>query len=123
MLSKMAYVFGFFLLAAGLLGFVPAVTPDHLLFGVFHVNTLHNVVHVVSGVAFLAAGRYGWSKEVFQVFGVVYLAVALSGFYYGNQPIFGLIANNTADNFLHVVTGAVAVWLGFCHKCCNRCTR
>lgn len=117
MLSKIAYVFGFFFLIAGVLGFVPAATPDHHLFGIFHVNTLHNLVHIVTGVTALAAGFYGWPKTFFQVFGVIYLIVALLGFFYGGAPIFGLLANNFADTLLHVATGGVAAWLGFCKEC------
>lgn len=113
MLSKFAYVFGFLFLVVGVLGFIPAATPDGHLFGIFHVNVLHNLIHVVTGVVALLAATYGKSKLFFQVFGVVYLVVALLGFYFGNAPIFGLVANNFADTVLHLVTGAFAAFVGF----------
>lgn len=121
MLGKLAYVFGLFFVVVGVLGFVPSVTVDNQLFGVFHVNALHNVVHVVTGIAGLAAGFYGFPKVFFQVLGVVYLVLAVLGFYYGAQPILGLVANNSADTVLHLVVGAVAAYLGFCDRCCKVC--
>ena len=119
MLSKIAYVFGFFFLAIGVLGFVPQVAPGGLLFGVLHVNAIHNVIHIVTGVAALAAATYGWEKVFFQVFGVIYLIVALLGFYYGEAPIFGLVANNFADTIFHLVVGAFSAWVGFSKECCG----
>jgi hypothetical protein len=31
----------------------------------------------------------------------------------GNQPLLGIIANNTADVGLHVLIAVVTLWLGF----------
>ncbi|PYL96244.1 MAG: DUF4383 domain-containing protein, partial [Verrucomicrobia bacterium] len=46
-------LFGIVFLAVGILGFVPGVTSDvngmPMLLGIFHVNTAHNLVHIVSG--------------------------------------------------------------------------
>ena len=120
MLKKIAYLFGIVLLGIGILGFLPAATPGGLLLGVFHVNTLHNWIHIVTGLlAFVAASDVVpsfTSKLYFQLFGVIYGVVALLGFYYGDNPIFGLIANNQADNFLHVVIALVSLYLGFVYS-------
>lgn len=115
MLANISKAFGAVLLVVGLLGFVPALTPDGLLLGIFHVNALHNVIHILSGVAALAAGfsGYRYSKLYFQVFGVVYALVAVLGVFYGNDPILGLIAHNYADLFLHIAIAATALTLGF----------
>ncbi len=116
MLKTLAYVFGVVLVVIGLLGFVPTATQNGLLFGVFHINTAHNVVHLITGlIALLAAwgGLTGLTPRLFfQVFGVIYLIIALLGFWYGDAPIF-TIANNFADSVLHLVIGAVAFCLGF----------
>ena len=121
MLKTVAMVFGVFFLVIGVLGFVPAATPGDMLFGVFHVNFVHNVVHLVTGVVALYCGSEGdeLSKMFFRVFGVVYAVVAVLGFVYGTGDIFGVMANNMADNWLHVVVAAVSVYFGFfyCHKC------
>jgi hypothetical protein len=53
------------------------------------------------------------SRTFFRIFGIVYALVALLGFYYRDNAIFGLIANNTADIWLHVVLAVVMLYLGF----------
>jgi hypothetical protein len=118
MLKKIAVAFGVVFLVVGVLGFVPALTPEGHLLGLFHVNALHNVVHLASGAVALWAGLTSESnsKLYFQIFGVVYALVAVLGFVYGEEPILGLIANNMADNWLHVAIAAAALYLGFVMK-------
>ena len=50
MVKTMAVLFGVVFLVVGILGFVPAVTKDDMLLGIFHVNAAHNCVHLLSGV-------------------------------------------------------------------------
>lgn len=121
MLTKAAYVFGVVFVVIGLLGFVPAAAPDGMLLGLFHVNALHNIIHLATGVVALFAGYYHFPKYFFQLFGVIYAVVALLGFWYGAAPILGIVANNMADAVLHVVIAATALYLGFCCKCCCSC--
>jgi hypothetical protein len=116
MLRLAAKVFGAVFLLIGVLGFVPALNPDGNLLGIFHVNALHNVVHLASGLVALIAGfaatdRY--AKVYFQVFGVVYALVAVLGFVYGDNNILGLVASNMADTLLHVVIAIATLTLGF----------
>src|SRR5262249_25677537 len=115
MTRSAAYVFGAAFLIAGILGFVPAATPGGMLFGLFHVNTAHNSVHLLTGVIALWTGATGLeaAKRFFQVFGVIYAAVAILGFIYGDAPIFGLIANNLGDTWLHVAVAILSLYLGF----------
>ena len=115
MLRLAAKIFGVVFILIGVLGFVPALNPDGNLLGVFHVNALHNIVHLASGVVALIAGMYTGraARLYFQVFGVVYALVALLGFVYGSNDILGLIASNLADTLLHVVIAASALYLGF----------
>lgn len=115
MLSNIAKAFGAVLLLIGILGFIPAFTPDEHLLAIFHVNAFHNMIHVLSGVAALAAGFSGYkaSKLYFQVFGVIYAIVAVLGVFYGDNPILGLIAHNMADLVLHIVIAGSALVLGF----------
>jgi hypothetical protein len=118
MLKKIALVFGVVFVAVGLLGFVPAAAPEGHLLGLFHINPLHNVVHIASGAVALWAGLTNErnAKLYFQIFGVVYALVAVLGFVSGDNPILGLVANNAADTWLHVVIAAVALYLGFAMK-------
>src|SRR5690242_16853272 len=111
MLKTAAVLFGIVFLLVGILGFVPGVTNDQMLLGIFHVNAAHNVVHLVSGAVALWAGMATAScaRMFFRVFGIVYALVALLGFFVGNGMLLGLISNNMADTWLHVIIAVVAL--------------
>jgi hypothetical protein len=111
----MAVIFGIVLLVIGILGFVPNISPNGMLFWVFHVNPLHNVIHLLSGLIALWVGSVSipGSKLFFQIFGVIYALLAVLGFGYQQASIFTLIANNMADAWLHLILGVAALYLGF----------
>jgi len=115
MVKTLAILFGVVFLAIGILGFVPGITKDEMLLGIFMVNTVHSVIHIVSGVVFLLAGMggAGASRMWFQIFGLIYAVVAIMGFVVGNGMIFNLISNNTADTWLHVVLAVLMLLIGF----------
>ncbi len=102
-------VLGVVFIAIGLLGFV----NDPLL-GIFEVDTLHNIVHLLSGVLALVAVSMGMDaiRTYSKIFGVVYALVAVLGFLSGGM-LLGIMEINMADNFLHVVLAAVFLYLGF----------
>lgn len=103
------------LMAAGVLGFVPALTPDDNLLGIFQVNGLHNIIHIATGAGlwYAAKAEDDQAKMYLKVFGVVYALVAVLGFMAGEEPILGLIDNNMADNWLHVGLTALFLYAGF----------
>jgi len=113
MVQTLAWVFGIVFLLFGVLGFVPGITSNGLLLGIFMVDGLHNVIHIVSGLAALAAawGMYR-SRLYFQVFGIVYALVTVVGFIQGDN-VLGLIMTNTADHVLHLVLAVALLWVGF----------
>ena len=115
MLKSAAIIFGLFFIVAGIGGFVPALAPHGMLFGIFMVGPVHNVIHLASGAAALFCGfaGAGAARKYFQIFGVVYLLVALLGFYYGNNPLLGMVEHNHADIWLHIAIAAVSLLLGF----------
>lgn len=115
MLRTIAKVFGAVLLAVGILGFVPALTPDGRLLGIFEVNGLHNLIHLSSGAVALWTGysSEAASRQYFQIFGVIYALVTLLGVFYMDRPILGLVAHNIADIFLHIAISGSALLLGF----------
>src|SRR5213596_2475982 len=115
MVKPAAILFGLVFLVVGVLGYVPSATSNEMLLGIFHVNSVHNIIHLASGAVFLLCGLAGPgpSRTFFRIFGIVYAAVAALGFYYGDQPILGLVANNTADIWLHVGLALVMLILGF----------
>ena len=112
MLKKLAYVFGVVFLLIGVLGFVPGITSDGHLLGIFDVSALHNLIHILSGVAALVLVSMGKPRLYFQVFGVVYAVVTVVGFIQGTT-VLGLIGVNMADNLLHLLISAVALYAGF----------
>ncbi len=121
-MKTIAVIFGLIMLAVGALGFVPQATPEGYLLGIFHINLEHNLVHLLTGAISLICGltSFNAARTFFQIFGIVYGIVAVLGFYYGNAPIFGILANNMADTWLHVAIAAVSLWLGF-GCCCGPC--
>ena len=117
-MKKIATFFGVVLLAVGILGFIPALTPEGRLLGVFAVDGIHNIVHIATGVAALLCGMAseGAARTFFKVFGVVYLLVAVLGIFHGNDPLLGIMAHNVADMFLHFAIAALSLYLGFMHR-------
>ena len=120
MAKTLGMLFGIVFLAVGILGFVPGVTttgPDGMpmLLGIFMVNTAHSAVHIVSGAIFLFASMSGAgpARLWFQIFGVVYAIVAILGFMNPTGMLLGLISNNPADTWLHVVLAAAMLLIGF----------
>jgi hypothetical protein len=118
MLKSAAILFGVVFLAVGVLGFVPGVTSNQMLLGIFHVNAAHNAVHLLSGAIALWTGltSAAHARVYFRVFGVVYALVAVLGFYAGDGMLLGLISNNAPDTWLHVAIAVVALALGFAVK-------
>lgn len=115
MLKRAAVVAGILFIGAGILGFVPGITVDNHLFGIFMVDTVHNFVHIISGAIALYAGRTSEhaARKFFQIFGVVYALVTLLGLFYLDRPLLGIMAHNTADVVLHAAIAAVSLYFGF----------
>jgi Domain of unknown function (DUF4383) len=115
MAKTLGMLFGIVFLAIGILGFVPGITKDEMLLGIFHVNAVHSVVHIVSGAIFLFASMAGAgaARLWFQLFGIIYAIVAVLGFMNGDKPILGLISSSTNNTWLHVVLAVVMLAIGF----------
>ena len=110
----MAWIFGIVLLAVGILGFVPGITSaDGMLLGIFQVDAMHNIVHLLTGLIAIGAamGTGMYASLYFKVFGVVYALVAILGFVMGGS-VLGMMMN-MADNLLHVLIAAFALYVGF----------
>lgn len=59
MLTKIAIVLGVVLILAGVLGFIPQVSLKGMLLGIFHVNVVHNLIHLASGIISFWVGMKG----------------------------------------------------------------
>lgn len=108
--KMVAMIAGAVLALVGLLGFVPALITDGALLGLFEVNAVHNVVHLLSGIVLLGAAfmdNGANSRITLLVIGVVYAIVAVAGFAVPDlvAPLMGDAADNAFlyDNVLHAV--------------------
>jgi hypothetical protein len=115
MVKTFAVILGVVFLAVGILGFVPGITTNDMLLGIFMVNGAHNLVHIASGIIFLLAamGGAGPSRMWFQIFGIIYAIVAIWGFAVGTGNTLFIVSNNPAITWLHVVLAVVMLLIGF----------
>ena len=122
MLRKVALIFGIVFVLVGLVGFItPGGThmgadpaPGHIL-GLFGVNLLHNIVHLLVGVWGIVASRsWGGARSFLQIGGIVYIVLAILGFFL--PTTFGLIPIGGNDIYLHAVLGVIMAGLGFTAK-------
>jgi hypothetical protein len=119
MFKKLAILFGAVFLLVGILGFIPALAPQHsdgmrYLLGLFMVGGIPNAIHILSGVAAIAGGLKSekYAKLYFQIFGSVYGLVTIVGFIQ-KTTVLGIFDVNKADNFLHLVLAAAILGIGF----------
>jgi hypothetical protein len=95
----------------------PALVVDHgygRLFGLFPVNTPHNIVHLLVGVWGLAASRaFQTSRRFAQGLAVLYGLLAVFGLIPGLNTTLGLIPIHGHDVWLHAVTAGLAAVVGF----------
>ncbi|MBI4476228.1 MAG: DUF4383 domain-containing protein [Acidobacteria bacterium] len=105
---------GIILLLVGVLGFVLA-PGGGLLLGIFAIDATHNLIHIASGIAGIAMAYAGASRLFCQIFGVVYLLVAILGFVATptDGMLLGMMQVNMADHVLHLAIGAAAGYYGF----------
>jgi hypothetical protein len=115
MFRTLAFLFGLAFIIAGVLGFFPSFAPNGDLLHCFRVNPMHNIVHLITGIIALSVCFQSShaSKLFFQIFGSIYVLVGIIGFFYIDENIFGLIANNMADVWLHLFIGAISLFIGF----------
>lgn len=112
-----AQILGAVLVLVGLLGFVMGA-GDYKLLGIFGVNMLHNVVHLLSGAVLLGAafmdnGRNARLTNI--VLGVVYLIVAAAAFIAPIGDLFNM-TGDYADAGLHALIGVVLLGVAFTMK-------
>ena len=120
--QTLAMLVGATFLLVGILGFIPGITTHYgdlsfagedsgaKLLGIFQVSILHNIVHLLYGVAGLWLARTWSGARAFLIGGGgIYLALWLLGILGGAN----WVPVNTADNWLHFALGLGMVGLGF----------
>lgn len=114
-----ATIFGAVYLLVGLLGFAVTggvdfiATKGGLLLGIFEVNPLHNVAHLLIGAALLFAGlaNVRAAKATNTTIGAVYLLLGIVGFFLVGTAA-NILALNTPDHFLHLASALVLLGVG-----------
>ena len=110
-----AAVFGAIYTLVGIAGFFVADNfigqEGRSLLG-FQVNHLHNIVHLLIGLALLAASKTLTSaRSANLAIGITYIVLGVLGpFITGTEA--NIIALNTADHYLHAASGLLLVAVG-----------
>jgi hypothetical protein len=127
-LRYFALILGIAFLLVGVLGFIPGMTHMHAdapnlavegpghgyLLGLFHVNVLHNIVHLVFGVWGVAAyTSFSASRVYARSVAVIYGILAVMGLIPGLNTTFGLIPIHGHDVWLHALIALAAAYFGF----------
>ena len=123
--QTLALLFGVAFLGVGVLGFIPGITsnlgdiefagkdsPSELL-GIFQVSILHNIVHLIFGIAGIALSRKPATALMYLLYsGVIYVALLVFGVLVRSTNDANFVPVNTADNGLHLVlaVGLLASW-------------
>jgi arginine exporter protein ArgO len=120
-----AMVVGAVFLLVGIAGFIPGITTNYdqlqfaghqsgaLLLGVFQVSILHNIVHLLFGVAGLAMARTAHGARNYLIGGgVIYAVLWLFGLLIGDSMPANFVPMNMADDWLHLVLAVAMIALG-----------
>jgi len=123
-----ALIFGIVFLAVGVAGFVPQLVQppeggamsdmEHvMLLGMFPVNPLHNIVHILFGLWGLAASRaVGGSVMYFRGVAIIYALLTVMGLVPSLDDAFGLVPLYGNDVWLHAALAVVAAYFGWVHR-------
>jgi hypothetical protein len=110
MAKTVCKILGIVFVIVGVAGFV----APHLLGA--HLMPAHNLIHLVSGAIALYfgfAGSYSGAKGFCLVFGIVYLLLAIAGWFLGTGPehlfhVGGeMLTLGTVDHVIHLLLGVV----------------
>lgn len=123
--QSMALLVGVVFLLVGILGFVPGITThysdmsfaghnsDAKLLGLFQVSVLHNIVHLLFGIAGIAMARTWEGARTFLIGGgVIYLVLFVYGLIFHGNTGANFVPVNWADNILHLGLGVGMIGLG-----------
>jgi hypothetical protein len=127
--KTVATAVGAVFLLVGVLGFIPGITTDYdtmtfadhdsgaQLLGIFEVSVLHNIVHLLFGVAGLAAARNARNVAPY-LFGAaaIYLVLTIYGVIIDKGSSANFVPVDSADNWLHLVLAAGMAALGLVVK-------
>jgi hypothetical protein len=131
-----ALLYGAVFLLVGAAGFIPGITSNYdtlqfaghhsqaMLMGVFQVSIVHNLVHLLYGVAGIALARsVSGARNYLRWGGAVYLLLWLYGLLIDKESGANFVPVNTADDGLHLLLGVTMVGLSFLDRRAHDRTR
>ncbi len=106
-------LFGIIFIGVGILGFTPNILVSEN--GIFAVNSLHNLVHILTGAVIIVGviKFKGYENRLLQGVGIAYIIVTIIGFFTPGNMMLGLIHINIADRWLHLGLAIVILGAGF----------
>lgn len=127
MIRTFALIFGIIYVLVGILGFVPAANPHSAdlppiavdsfygrLLGLFPVNLLHNIVHILIGAwGILSSRTVAASRFYGKALAIIYALLAVMGIVPGLNTTFGLIPIFGHDVWLHAGSALIAAYFGW----------
>ena len=127
MIRTFALVFGIIYVLVGVLGFIPGLNQHHAdmpaiavdsfygrLLGLFPVNILHNVVHLIIGAWGILSSRSVDASRLFgKALAIIYGLLAVLGLISATNTMFGLVPIFGHDVWLHALSALVAAYFGF----------
>ena len=130
-----AMILGVVFIVVGILGFIPGINAAHNMQGnpppplivdtssgyllkLFHVNVLHNLVHILFGVLGIAMARMGQAVNYCRFVAIAYGLLAILGMIptFNLQYTFGLIPIEGHDIWLHALIALAAAAFGWMVK-------
>ena len=123
--QRAALLVGVVFLLVGILGFIPGITShysdlkfaghnsDAKLLGIFETSILHNIVHLLFGVAGIAMSRTWEGARTFLIGGgLIYGVLFVYGAIFHGEKGSNWIPVNWADNILHLLLAGAMILLG-----------
>ena len=112
-------IIGIIFLAVGLLGFMSNPVIGMADGALFHADTTHSIVHIVSGLLFVlvALAMPASAPLVLKIFGAVYFLLGVLGMINigseGTTELLCFLNVNGPDNYLHLGLGLLIFLAGF----------
>lgn len=128
-----ALITGILFFTVGVMGFIPGLVQEPMatsdmpglsfttgagyLLGIFPINVLHNIVHLLVGIlGIVASVSLGSTRLYSGALAIFYGLLAIMGLFPPTQSTLGFIPIFGNDVWLHALTAAIAVYFGFIAK-------
>lgn len=128
-IQTFARIYGVLFLLVGIGGFIPGLTQPHdhpglaveagsgMELGLFPVNALHNLIHILFGAwGLLAARTFGTARTYARVVAIAYAVLTVLGLIPATNTTFGLVPIYGHDVWLHALLAAIAAYFGFAYR-------